>query len=148
MKQAPRGKSPAERGAAMVELAMVLPLLSLMFAGIVDFGLILREHQILQNAAREGARFSAASANSLATSNNPTATLAAIRNRVVAYLQQESITISAADVDVDQQHAITVGTLTVNASEVSVTYSRSPLIGGSLFGPFTLRARAVFRNFY
>ena len=137
-----------ERGAAMVEMAIVLPLLAVMFVGIVDFGLILREHQILQNAAREGARFSAMSANSISASSDPAGTLAAIQNRVVAYLDQENTTISASSVTVNQNYAIVVAGVTVMGSEVTISYSRSPFLGGSLFAPFTLTARSVFRNFY
>jgi Flp pilus assembly protein TadG len=37
-----------QRGAVMVEFAIILPLLLFMFVGIVDFGLIIREHQIVQ----------------------------------------------------------------------------------------------------
>jgi Flp pilus assembly protein TadG len=45
-----------ERGAAAVELALVLPLLLLMVGGIVDFGRFFYTQNIVVNAAREGAR--------------------------------------------------------------------------------------------
>lgn len=45
-----------ERGAELVEFALVLPLLLVVFGGIIDFGLLLQRHQVLSNAAREGAR--------------------------------------------------------------------------------------------
>jgi Flp pilus assembly protein TadG len=45
-----------ERGAELVEFALALPLLLVVFGGIVDFGLLLQRHQVLSNAAREGAR--------------------------------------------------------------------------------------------
>jgi Flp pilus assembly protein TadG len=44
------------RGAELVEFALVLPMLLLVFGGIVDFGLLLQRQQVLTNAAREGAR--------------------------------------------------------------------------------------------
>jgi Flp pilus assembly protein TadG len=50
-----RGRS-GERGAELVEFALVLPLLLVVFGGIIDFGLMLQRHQVLSNAAREGAR--------------------------------------------------------------------------------------------
>jgi len=37
-------------------MAMVLPLLLLLFGGIVDFGLMFQRYEVLTNAAREGAR--------------------------------------------------------------------------------------------
>jgi len=48
-------KSP-ERGAALVELALVLPLLLLILVGIVELGLLFYNQQVLTNASREGAR--------------------------------------------------------------------------------------------
>lgn len=45
-----------ERGAAAVEMAIVLPLLILLLGGIVDFGRAFMREVILTNAAREGAR--------------------------------------------------------------------------------------------
>jgi hypothetical protein len=48
-------KNP-ERGAALVELAMVLPLLLLIFVGIIEFGLLFYNQQVLTNASREGSR--------------------------------------------------------------------------------------------
>ena len=45
-----------ETGNVVVELALVLPLLLLMLAGIVDLGTLYWEKQILTNAAGEGAR--------------------------------------------------------------------------------------------
>jgi TadE-like protein len=49
-----------ERGAALLELALVLPLLLLMAVGVVNFGTALREKQIIIEAARYGARRAAA----------------------------------------------------------------------------------------
>ena len=45
-----------ERGASAVELAIVLPVLFLVIAGIVDFGRYFFSQIQLTNAAREGAR--------------------------------------------------------------------------------------------
>lgn len=49
-------RRPSERGAELIEFALVLPMLLVVFGGIVDFGLMLQRHQVLSNAAREGAR--------------------------------------------------------------------------------------------
>ena len=45
-----------ERGAAAVELAVIMPLLLLFIAGIVDFGRFFMTEIQLTNAVREGAR--------------------------------------------------------------------------------------------
>jgi len=40
----------------MVELAMVLPILLILFMGVVEFGRIFHSYLIITNASREGAR--------------------------------------------------------------------------------------------
>jgi Flp pilus assembly protein TadG len=49
-------KKQPDRGAALVEFAVVLPLLLLLLVGIVEFGLLFYNKQVLTNASREGAR--------------------------------------------------------------------------------------------
>src|SRR4026208_1725635 len=45
-----------ERGAALVEFALAVPLLLVVIAGIVDFGFAFQRYEVSTNAAREGAR--------------------------------------------------------------------------------------------
>lgn len=52
----PSGRSLSERGAAAVELAIVLPLLVLVIMGLVDFGRLFFAQVSLASASREGAR--------------------------------------------------------------------------------------------
>lgn len=44
------------RGAELVELALILPILLIIIAGIVDFGFMFQAFMVVNNAAREGAR--------------------------------------------------------------------------------------------
>jgi uncharacterized membrane protein len=144
------GRRPPQRGAALVELALTLPLLTLLFLTIIDLGLVIREHQVLQNAAREAARFSALPLSWI-DPRNPVATEAAIKQRLVDYCQQEGITVAPGQITVNQQYPIDVNGFTVRGSEVIVTYTRSFLIPGAPLLPFaqmTLSGRAVFRNLY
>ncbi len=46
----------SERGAELIEFAMVMPILILLLAGIFDFGMMFRSLEAVTNAAREGAR--------------------------------------------------------------------------------------------
>jgi len=46
-----------ERGQSLVEFALTLPILLLLFLGIVVFGQIFFSYQLIQNATRDGARF-------------------------------------------------------------------------------------------
>ncbi len=45
-----------QKGAAAVEFAIVLPLLLILIFGMIEFGLLLYNKQVLTNASREGAR--------------------------------------------------------------------------------------------
>ncbi|MDH5299503.1 MAG: pilus assembly protein [Desulfobulbaceae bacterium] len=46
-----------ERGASVIEFAVVLPLLLIILFGIVEFGIMFYDKAMLTNAAREGARY-------------------------------------------------------------------------------------------
>lgn len=48
----------SERGAALVEAAVTIPILLLIAVGIFEFGRTYQHWQVLTNAAREGARYS------------------------------------------------------------------------------------------
>lgn len=50
------GYRRTRRGAALVEMAIVLVLLSILLFGIIDFGLLIRDYLALSHVAREGAR--------------------------------------------------------------------------------------------
>jgi Flp pilus assembly protein TadG len=131
-------------------MAIVLPIFGLLLLGTMEFGSIARDHQILQNAAREGARFSALPNNRLGGANSA-AVLATIQNRIIAYLQNERITVTAADINVDQAYPMTIGALNVLGSKITITYQRSVIFPGITtwvpLGTMQLKGTALFRNF-
>jgi Flp pilus assembly protein TadG len=45
-----------EKGAELIEFALVFPLLLLTVMGIIDFGFLFQRYEVVVNAAREGAR--------------------------------------------------------------------------------------------
>lgn len=49
----------SEKGQAMVEFALVLPILIVLLCGIIDFGWIFSNQIAIDNASREAARYSA-----------------------------------------------------------------------------------------
>ena len=51
-----RRKHASQKGASLVEFALVLPLLMLILWGIIEFSLLLYNKQVITNASREGAR--------------------------------------------------------------------------------------------
>ena len=154
MKPVHRRSQHQQRGTALIEMAMILPLLTLLLTGIVNMGLMIREHQVLQNAAREGARYSTLQGNRIDEAGDATAQallLTKIKTRVQRYLAQERITIALSDVTVDQNYTYPVNASPVTASKVTVSYSRSMMLPQSWvwpFGPVTLTGQAVFRNLY
>jgi Flp pilus assembly protein TadG len=46
----------SERGQAIIEMALTLPLLLLIVLGVFDFGLMFQKYEVVTNAAREGGR--------------------------------------------------------------------------------------------
>ena len=103
---------------------------------------------IIQNAAREGARFSALPLNQVG-SINPSASIAAIQQRVTNYLAEENVTAPANSITVNQQFPISIAGYTVYGSEVTITYERALLVAGFFPpGKVTLTGRSVFRNLY
>jgi Flp pilus assembly protein TadG len=67
-----------ERGAELIEFALILPLLLGMLAGIADFGRMFQRLEVTTNAAREGARLA-----SLPGYNQTD-----VQNRVRAYMDE------------------------------------------------------------
>lgn len=57
----PRGGD--DRGAVIVEFALIAPILILLVAGTIQFGIMYSQYQVLQGAAREGARCAAVQAD-------------------------------------------------------------------------------------
>ena len=51
-----RARWHSERGAELIEMVVVLPLLLLVMFGIIDFGFMFQRYVVLTNAAMEGAR--------------------------------------------------------------------------------------------
>jgi len=58
-----------ERGQALVEMALVIPVLLLLFVGICEFGRILGAYMVINNLAREGARYGVVGNNDLEIEN-------------------------------------------------------------------------------
>ena len=134
-----------QKGVAAVELAIILPLFGILLLGTLEIGGMARDHQVLQNAAREGARLSAMKSNE--------GNEAGIQNRIIAYLAKERITtVVAGDITVNQSFFITVGAMQIESSKITVVYNRPLLFPGILrwvpLGSVTLQGDAVFRNFY
>jgi Flp pilus assembly protein TadG len=64
-----RRLAKSDRGAALVEFAVILPILALLLTGIIDFGRYMYDGILAANAARAGAQYGA---QNLATAANST----------------------------------------------------------------------------
>ena len=139
-------KGPGEKGSVLMELALVLPLLILIVMLVLEGSKLVRTHQVLNNAAREGARLSVQPENQGVTAD--------ITTEVINYASQNGVPLAAGDVTINQSAQIAMPSgVSISASQVTVThnYTMSYL---SVFtflgvpGTYTLRGSAEFRNFY
>lgn len=131
-----------QRGAILVESAFVLPILALIFLCIVDLGFAVREHQVLQNAAREGARIA---------SLPPGASLSEIQSIVQRYCFEEHISVDANSITLTPILIPLGGGVNAQAKQVTVSYTKQMLLLGASILPsanITLRGTAIFRNLY
>src|SRR3954451_4846975 len=113
----------SERGTQLLELAIVLPLLLFIAAIVTEGSDFIRVHQILNNAAREGAKFSSMPENNC---QGGATCLTAIKNTVVQYAKNNGVTVNAANVVVNQQAQWVVpagAAAGFYTSQVSVSYS-------------------------
>lgn len=134
----------SEKGAALVELAIVIPVLLLILTAIAEYGLLFRTFEITTNAVREGARLGALPGNE---QNN----YEVVRARVESYLADAQLpgnrTIAVAP------EAIAIGGLAANGVSVTVTYTydtvflglAASLMNGSFTDSVTYQSTALMR---
>src|SRR5947209_73274 len=102
-----------ERGAALLEAAITVPVVLLVSVGIFEFGRAYQTWQVLTNAAREGAR--------VAVLSNTTSTN--VTDRVRAYMTSGQLPNAAtAGIVVNRNASLPIGTATATASQVTVSY--------------------------
>lgn len=135
-----------ERGAALIETAITLPIILLISVGIFEFGRAFQTWQVLTNAAREGARQSVIGS----------ATVADVQTTVRTYMRNGGLSLADSDtVTINVQQTVAVGT--AQASSVTISYPFSfmmlnPIIKmvtpGSTTGaaPLTMSSVATMRN--
>lgn len=118
------GESP-ERGAAMIEMALILPLLLLILMGTIEFGRAYNARITLTHATREGAR-------ELAISGDPGQAETATRNAATS-LDQDLLTVSPSE-------CVEGGDASVSSTypfEYSIAFFRA--------GTITMESTAVMR---
>jgi Flp pilus assembly protein TadG len=138
-----RGVLGCERGAELVEFALIFPTLLLVMLGIIDLGFMFQRYEVLTNAAREGARVAIL----------PNYTNADVQARVTQYLTAAGLT-DAPTPTVGPVQTITVGGTCITVRPVTAIYNHEylfvgpilTLLGGASLGTRELRATSAMRN--
>ena len=133
----------SERGAELIELAIVLPILLVCFAAIIDFGFLFQRYEAITNAAREGARLASL----------PNYNVADVQARIDSYLAASGLT-GGPPAYINQTATRTLPSgQTITVAEVVVWYPAgmtylgpiAGLVGGSGHGSMMLRATSIMR---
>lgn len=132
-----------ERGAELIEFALVFPTLLLVMLGIIDFGFLFQRYEVVTNAAREGARVAIL----------PGYTDADVQARVAQYIASGGLT-GTTTTTVGAPQTLTVGGQCITVRPVTVAYDHQflflgpivGLMGGSGFSNKSLRATSSMRN--
>lgn len=134
-----------ERGAALLETAIIVPIILLISVGIFEFGRAYQTWQVLTNAAREGARLAVITGS----------TDAAVRTRVNSYLTNGGLTTLADDKILVNRAEPLTGTDTASVIQLNYPFSfmvLNPVVKliapGDTTGknPITMTSRAIMRN--
>jgi Flp pilus assembly protein TadG len=116
----------SERGAELVEFALVFPLLLLVSLGIIDFGLLFQRYEVLTNAAREGARVSVL----------PGYGSADVIARVNQYLQATSLSAESVSTVVGATQTLDLGASCVRVIPVTVSFVHQYTFVGGIISYF------------
>jgi hypothetical protein len=114
-----------EKGAELIEFALVFPLLLLLLFGIIDFGLLFQRYETVTNAAREGARVAVL----------PGYAQADVEARVKQYLNAAGLTATPSLAYTAPQ-ALNVGGACVTITGITVGYPHQYLLIGKIIGLF------------
>jgi Flp pilus assembly protein TadG len=144
MTRPPRISAPGRRdarGAAAIELAIVLPLLLLLVCGVVDFGRMLNLQITLSGAAREGARWAALRLDT--TTGTPVSARVTAAAPGIAGAPTTAILSSCPSNPSPTQNASVTATRVYTL--ITPLNVLSGLFGGGIPGTVTLTGRGVMR---
>ena len=140
-----RRRRRSDSGAELIELAIVLPILLIVLAGIVDFGFLFRRYEAITNAAREGARVAIL----------PNFNDVDVQERVKQYLDSTGLDRNASVVPLPTHSTLTLSTgATVDVVTVHVFYPAEfsylgpflQMVGGSYRDSIMLKGTSVMRS--
>ncbi|MGH3183845.1 MAG: TadE/TadG family type IV pilus assembly protein, partial [Streptosporangiaceae bacterium] len=128
-----------------VGFAFILPALVLLMLVVGEVSGAVGTYQIMDNAAREGARLAVVPGELAATGD--------IQNRVIAYAGANGVTLAASNITINQAEIVSPGggacSITnpcITASKVSVKYTYP--VNAFLGATFNMGASVEMRNLY
>jgi Flp pilus assembly protein TadG len=124
-----RRNARSERGAELIEFALVCPLLLLLILGMVDFGFLFQRMAVVTNAAREGARVAVLVGYAEAD----------VKARVQDYVHTGGVPTTTTNPTVTVSNVTvptTTGGPTVPGRSVTVTYMHQYMFLGPVIGWF------------
>jgi Flp pilus assembly protein TadG len=133
-----------ERGAVLVEFALVLPLVVLFAFGVIEFGRAYSARISLTSAVREGARVAALGGDAVAATKNGAAGLRA-SDVTVNYTPTPGSSCAGAGTTTSTIAATGTTTTTIATATVTATYDFHYDIPLFRSGTWTLSATGVFR---
>jgi Flp pilus assembly protein TadG len=136
-------RNTGERGQALVEFSLILPIFLLMIFALVDFGRMFFSWQIVTNAAREGARAAAVQGTNAQVQN---AVLASFCNPAPSNcaLPLGDVSQSATNVQGDRGEPVTVQ-VSYDFTYVTPIGAIIALIGGGPLNTPTIEATSTMR---
>ena len=130
------------RGSTAIELALILPVLVLLLFGIVEFGLLFYNQQIITNASREAAR-----AGIVAGSPRPTDS--EIRSVATSYCSDHLITFGETNdlvIQIDPSESARTSLSFGQDLKVTLSYNYGFLVLANFgFAPINLKAQTVMK---
>ena len=141
-------RTGSDRGVALVETALTLPLVLLITIAAVEFGRAYQTWQVLTNAAREGARIAVL----------PGVTDDVVRQRARTYMASGQLPAAAdATITVKRDNPLRTGPMSsTTASSVTVNYPFKFIVlqpvaqlvvrGSAVGAPLTMSASTLMRN--
>jgi Flp pilus assembly protein TadG len=134
-----------EKGAALIEAAVTIPLILLISVGIFEFGRAYQTQQVLTNAAREGARVAVIEGT----------TDADVRTRVRDYVTRGGLTTLTDGQIVVQRAVPLTGSSTASSVEINYPFQfmvLNPVVrlvapaDRTTGAPITMKAATLMRN--
>lgn len=121
----------SERGQAVVELALSLPLLLILLFGMIDFGRVITAYMSLEHAGREAARSASIGADNTEVYSRAKAAAQVLDpNRLTVQISPESGRVRGTYVTITASYSVNIST---------------PIIQNFLPDPYIVRSKTVMR---